>query len=229
MPNRERTIPLVTESLSLTTALLLGLLGSAHCLGMCGGIAATISMGQKSSRLPNLLGYNLGRLCSYALAGALVGSLGVIIKDSTSAIVLRTLAGILLISMGLYVAQWWKGLVHIEKLGNKLWALIRPTASKLLPVTNIKQALLLGFFWGWLPCGLVYSTLIWAATAQDALQSSSLMFAFGIGTLPAMLTTGLLAKQVQTLLANRNVQHFAGLLILLFGLYTIPFRAIIDI
>ena len=103
-------------------------------------------MGQKSARLPNLLGYNLGRLCSYALAGALVGSLGVIIKDSTSAIVLRTLAGILLITMGLYVAQWWKGLVHIEKLGNKLWSFIRPTASKLLPVKNVKQALLLGFF-----------------------------------------------------------------------------------
>lgn len=219
----------MTDSLSLTTAVLLGLLGSAHCLGMCGGIAATISMGQKSARLPNLLGYNLGRLISYSIAGALVGSLGILVKDSTLAIFLRTLAGILLITMGLYVAQWWKGLVHVEKLGNKLWSFIRPTASKLLPVKSIKQALLLGFFWGWLPCGLVYSTLIWAATAQSPLQSGSLMLAFGVGTLPAMLTTGLLAKQVQNLLANRNVQYVAGFLILLFGLYTIPFRAIISI
>ncbi|SIS62086.1 hypothetical protein SAMN05421760_102519 [Neptunomonas antarctica] len=171
----------------------------------------------------------MGRLISYALAGALVGSIGILVKDSTLAIVLRTLAGLLLITMGLYVAQWWKGLVHVEKLGSKLWSVIRPATSKLLPVKNVKQALLLGFFWGWLPCGLVYSTLIWAATAQDALQSSSLMFAFGIGTLPAMLTTGLLAKQVKTLLANRNVQHLAGLLIILFGFYTIPFQAIISL
>jgi sulfite exporter TauE/SafE len=219
----------VTESLSLTTAVFLGLLGSAHCLGMCGGIAATMAMGPQNTRIPNLIGYNMGRLISYALAGALVGSIGILVKDSTLAIVLRSIAGLLLITMGLYVAQWWKGLVHVEKLGNKLWSVIRPTASKLLPVKNVKQALLLGFFWGWLPCGLVYSTLIWAATAQDALQSSSLMLAFGIGTLPAMLTTGLLAKQVKTLLANRNVQHLAGLLIILFGFYTIPINAIISL
>ncbi|MGY8869453.1 MAG: sulfite exporter TauE/SafE family protein [Pseudomonadales bacterium] len=219
----------MTESLSISTAILLGLLGSAHCLGMCGGIAATIALGQKRSRIPNLIGYNFGRLISYALAGALVGSLGILIKDSTLAIALRTLAGLLLITMGLYVAQWWKGLTQVEKLGSKLWSLIRPAASKLLPVKNIKQALLLGFFWGWLSCGLIYSTLIWAATAQDPIQSASLMFAFGVGTLPAMLSTGILAKQMQTLLANRNVQHIAGLMIILFGLYTIPFNGIIGI
>ena len=217
------------ESLSISTAILLGLLGSAHCLGMCGGIAATIALGQKQNRITNLLGYNFGRLFSYALAGALIGSLGILIKDSFLAIALRTAAGLLLITMGLYVAQWWKGLIHIEKLGNKLWSLIRPTASKLLPVKNIKQALLLGFFWGWLPCGLVYSTLIWAASAQDPIQSASLMFAFGLGTLPAMLSTGMLAKQIQTFLASRNTQHIAGLMIIIFGLYTIPFNGIMGI
>ncbi|WP_293267579.1 sulfite exporter TauE/SafE family protein [Neptunomonas sp.] len=217
------------ESLSISTAILLGLLGSAHCLGMCGGIAATIALGQQKNRIPNLIGYNFGRLLSYAVAGALVGSIGVMVKDSSLAIMLRTIAGLLLIAMGLYVAQWWKGLTHVERLGSKLWTFISPAASKLLPVKNIKQALLLGFFWGWLPCGLVYSTLIWSATANDPVKSASLMFAFGIGTLPAMLSTGMLAKQMQALLSNRNVQHIAGLMIIIFGFYTIPFNGIIGI
>lgn len=217
----------MTDSVSLTTALFLGLLGSAHCIGMCGGIAATMAMSDHPNRWLHLLSYNSGRLISYAIAGTLLGSAGVLIKDGTFALILRSIAGLLLISMGLYVAQWWKGLTYIERAGSRIWALIRPAASRLLPVRHNGQALLLGFFWGWLPCGLVYSTLIWSATSQDPIQSGLLMMAFGVGTLPAMLTTGLLARQVQSLLSNRNVQHISGLLIILFGLYTLPLTALV--
>lgn len=211
----------MTEPLSLLTALILGLLGSAHCLGMCGGIAAAIALG--NHQLRHLAAYNLGRLFSYSLAGALAGSVGLVAADGFWPLLLRTLAGLMLIAMGLYVANWWKGLVYLEQLGSRLWALIQPAASRLLPVKNSRQALMLGFFWGWLPCGLVYSTLIWSATAQDTFYSSTLMLAFGIGTLPAMLTTGLLAQQVNQILKNTRVQQSAGILIILFGLYSIPF------
>lgn len=214
------------EALSVSTALILGLLGSAHCLGMCGGIAASISLGNASGGFSYLFSYNIGRLFSYFIAGCIVGSVGAFSTDSTLSIILRTLAGAMLIAMGLYVAQWWRGLVHVERLGSKLWSFIQPAASKLLPVRNQKQALSLGFIWGWLPCGLVYSTLIWSATAQNALYSGTLMLAFGVGTLPAMLATGAFATQVKSLLKNRHFQSVSGGLIILFGIYTIPLRAL---
>lgn len=214
------------EHLNFGAALLLGLLGSAHCLGMCGGIAATIGLNTPQNRISRLVAYNLGRITSYVLAGAIVGSFGILIKDGALAVGLRTLAALMLIAMGLYVANWWKGLVHVERLGQRLWRVIQPSAGKLLPVKTLPQALLLGFFWGWLPCGLVYSTLIWSATAASSMESALLMAGFGLGTLPAMLSTGLLAAQVKALLGHRYVQSVAGIMIIAFGVYTLPIHAL---
>ncbi|RTE67639.1 sulfite exporter TauE/SafE family protein [Amphritea opalescens] len=219
----------MTEQVSALTALLLGLLGSAHCLGMCGGISSAVAMGiDRKNQHPALLllGFNLGRITSYTIAGALLGSLGWLISSPTTAILLRTFAGVILILMGLYVAQIWRGLALIEKQGNHLWRHIQPLSRRLLPVSNPLQALALGGLWGWLPCGLVYSTLIWSATAGDWKVSAMMMACFGLGTVPAMLATGLLANQVQALLKNKKAQTVAGLLIILFGLYTIPWRGL---
>jgi len=214
----------MTEGASIGTALILGLLGGAHCIGMCGGIAATVGMTRPDSRagaLILLLGYNGGRLLSYALAGALLGGLGVLVADGTATLILRTLAGLMLVAMGLYIAQWWKGLLHLERAGSGLWRYIRPLASRFLPARTPLQALALGLLWGWLPCGLVYSTLIWASAAGQWQTSALLMFCFGLGTLPAMLATGLMAAQLRQLLAHRLTQQLAGSLIILFGLFTL--------
>ena len=119
-------------------------------------------------------------------------------------------------------------LAYLEKQGNLLWRHIQPLSRQLLPVRNPLQAVALGALWGWLPCGLIYSTLIWSATASDWQTSALLMACFGLGTIPAMLATGLLASQVQSLLKNRKAQTIAGLLIILFGLYTIPWRGLVS-
>jgi hypothetical protein len=214
----------MTEGASIGTALILGLLGGAHCIGMCGGIAATVGMTRPDSRTPALLlllGYNTGRLLSYALAGALLGGLGVLMADGTATLVLRTLAGLMLVAMGLYIAQWWKGLLHLERAGSGLWRHLRPLASRFLPARSLPQSLALGLLWGWLPCGLVYSTLIWASAAGDWQHSALLMLCFGLGTLPAMLATGLMAAQLRQLLARRLTQQLAGSLIILFGFLTL--------
>ena len=216
----------MSEPLSVVTAFVLGLLGSAHCMGMCGGIAATIGLRQHQKRIGHLLGYNFGRVISYSIAGALVGSLGFLLKGEILGLALRTFAGLLLIAMGLYIAKWWQGLLQVEKLGGYAWRFIQPFAARLLPVESAKQAITLGFFWGWLPCGLVYSTLLWSATAQSASQSALLMLAFGVGTLPAMLLTGILAQQAQSLLANQYVRSISGLMVIVFGIYTIPFAGL---
>lgn len=222
----------MTEPLMITTAIVIGLLGSTHCIGMCGGIAASIGLSTGNSKHPAwliLLGYNLGRITSYSIAGALLGIAGAVVATSTAGMLLQVVAGVLLIAMGLYVAQWWFGITRLEKAGGYIWKYIQPFASRILPVQNGQQALLLGLLWGWLPCGLVYSTLIWSSASGSWQQSALLMAAFGLGTLPSMFATGLLAKQMQAIMQKRLVRQMAGVILILFGIYTLPWAPLVNI
>ena len=210
----------------LVSALILGLLGGGHCLGMCGGLMGALTLAipkeQRSRRFRLLLAYNLGRILSYATAGLLIGLAGWAVANSPAALFMRVLAGLLLIAMGLYLAGWWSGLTRIESLGRGLWRYIQPVANRLLPVSSLPRALLLGALWGWLPCGLVYSTLLWSASQGNALDSALLMLAFGLGTWPVLLATGLAAERVTALLRKRSVRMAGGLLVILFGIWTLP-------
>lgn len=210
------------------TALALGLLGGGHCIGMCGGLMGALTMaipveqrkGWPLWRL--LLGYNAGRIVSYGIAGALLGSLGWLVQDLGLGMFMRILAGLLMIAMGLYLANWWSGLTRIEQLGRGLWRHIEPRARTLLPVKSPGQAIALGALWGWLPCGLVYSTLIWASSHGSAGLAAGLMLTFGLGTLPTLLATGLAARKMMLWLRKRSVRIPAALLVILFGLWTLP-------
>ena len=210
----------------LASALMLGLLGGGHCFGMCGGLMGALTLAippeQRSRRLQLLLAYNLGRILSYACAGLLLGSAGWALSNSPLASGLRIAAALLLIAMGLYLAGWWSGLTRIEALGRGLWRHIQPVAQKLLPVTSLPRALLLGALWGWLPCGLVYSTLLWAASQGAPGQAGLLMLAFGLGTWPALLLSGLAAERLGHFLRRRGVRLTGGLLVIAFGLWTLP-------
>ena len=210
----------------LLSALILGLLGGGHCLGMCGGLMGALTLAipaeQRAQRFQLLLSYNLGRILSYATAGLLLGMAGWALASSPAAMLLRVIAALLLIAMGLYLAGWWSGLTRIEALGRGLWRYIQPLTRRFMPVTSLPRALLLGGLWGWLPCGLVYSTLLWAASQGDALDSAALMLAFGIGTLPVLLATGMAAERMTTLLRKQGVRMAGGTLVILFGLWTLP-------
>ncbi len=210
----------------LVSALILGLLGGGHCLGMCGGLMGALTLAippeQRSQRLQLLLAYNLGRIFSYALAGLLLGLAGWAVGNSPAAMLLRIAAGVLLICMGLYLAGWWSGLTRIEAVGRHLWRHLQPLTRRLMPITSIPRALLLGAIWGWLPCGLVYSSLLWAASQGSALESSLLMLTFGLGTLPVLLATGMAAERLSGLLRRRGVRIAGGVLVMLFGLWTLP-------
>lgn len=209
----------------LASALILGLLGGGHCIGMCGGLMGAMTLAippeARKRRMQLLLAYNLGRIFSYACAGLLIGVLGWS-ASSVAAPLMRSIAGLLLIAMGLYLAGWWSGLTRIEAVGGVLWKRLEPISRRLLPVRNRRQAIQLGLIWGWLPCGLVYSTLIWASSQGNALTSMLLMIAFGLGTLPVLLATGLAAERMTALLRRRGVRIAAGLLIILFGIWTLP-------
>ncbi|MHA6196382.1 sulfite exporter TauE/SafE family protein [Pseudomonas wadenswilerensis] len=210
----------------LGSALILGLLGGGHCLGMCGGLMGALTLAippeQRGRRLRLLIAYNLGRILSYASAGLLLGLAGWALAGGPLATGLRVAAALLLICMGLYLAGWWSGLTRVESLGRGLWKHIQPVATRLLPVSSLPRALLLGALWGWLPCGLVYSTLLWASSQGNAVHSALLMLAFGVGTWPILLATGLAAERVTALLRRRGVRVTGGLLVILFGLWTLP-------
>ena len=210
----------------LLSALILGLLGGGHCLGMCGGLMSALTLAipadRRAQRFQLLLAYNLGRIFSYAAAGLLLGLAGWALNNSPAAMLLRIIAALLLIAMGLYLAGWWSGLTRIEALGRGLWRYIQPLTRRFMPVTNWPRALILGGLWGWLPCGLVYSTLLWASSQGNALDSAALMLAFGLGTLPVLLATGMAAERLSALLRERGVRMAGGILVILFGLWTLP-------
>ncbi|KPY33076.1 Uncharacterized protein ALO52_03055 [Pseudomonas syringae pv. primulae] len=210
----------------LFSALVLGLLGGGHCLGMCGGLMGALTLAipreQRARRMQLLMAYNLGRIVSYSIAGFFSGLVGWAVANSPGATTLRVVAALLLIAMGLYLAGWWSGLTRIERLGRGLWRYLQPIATRLLPISSIPRALLLGALWGWLPCGLVYSTLLWAASQGNAIDSALLMLAFGLGTWPVLLATGLAAERTTALLRRRSVRTAGGVLVILFGLWTLP-------
>ena len=214
------------------SAFLVALLGGAHCFGMCGGIVGALSLGLPATvrqgygaTLPFLLAYNLGRISSYILAGMLAGGAGAWAAHLTSVHygqkVLQLLAGVFLIMLGLYLAGWWRGLLRVEQAGGLLWRRIEPLGRRLLPVRTPAQALLMGMVWGWLPCGLVYSVLIWAVSAGGALQGGLLMLSFGLGTLPALLAMGTFAAGLAGLVRRPAVRSIAGMLVACLGVYQV--------
>ncbi len=217
---------------SLLTALLVGLLGGVHCVGMCGGIVATLTAGLPreqrqwlSRQLPFQLAYNAGRIASYTIAGAVMGALGAVALQLVPVYLAQRLlyliaAGFML-ALGLYLGGWWQGMTHIERLGERLWRQIEPLGRRFLPVRHWWQALAVGVVWGWLPCGLVYSVLIWSAGSGGPLQGALLMLVFGLGTLPNLLGLGLLAGAAARLSEQRWLRQLAGAIVMAFGLYAL--------
>ncbi len=207
--------------LSIVSALLIGFLGSTHCLGMCSGLAC--ATGQGEGGISRIAAYNLGRLLTYASLGAIAGLLGsqIVQVAPQFTIGLRIMAGLLLVAMGLYISRWWMGLARLERIGEKLWRYLQPVSRSLLPVTSNSKALVMGGIWGLLPCGLVYSTLSWALAAADWRQSAAFMLAFGVGTLPAMVGVGLFSQSLAKLLRTQGFRAGAGVLVMLMGVWTI--------
>ncbi|MCE9665430.1 sulfite exporter TauE/SafE family protein [Halomonas sp. M5N1S17] len=210
----------------LLAAFVFGLLGGAHCIGMCGGIMSALTFAvppsmRSPARLSGLLlGYNLGRILSYMTAGALVASLGTVIAlSSTARMILQLFAAVMLILMALYIANWWKGLLRVEAVGKRLWRHLEPIGRRLMPVVSMPQAVGLGAVWGWLPCGLVYSMLAWSLAIADPLRGGLLMAAFGLGTLPALLVTGFAARQLGALIRHPATRTLAALSIIAFAIW----------
>jgi len=213
----------MTEPLSFLTALLLGLFGASHCLVMCGGIAAAAGQADPEHRIRGAVLFNFGRIFSYTIAGLIVGSLGLWLAELHTQIgtVLRTIAGIMLILMGLYVARFAMWLTRIEQIGKGVWALVQPHAQKRLGRSDPLSQLLLGIMWGWLPCGLIYSTLSWVAANGEPIGGALAMLGFGLGTLPAIFSASLASAFLMKLINRNYVRVIAGTLLIGYGVVTL--------
>ncbi len=218
----------MTEAVpALVAAFVTGLLGSAHCLGMCAGLsglfAVQAEVASLRTRLPLALTYNGGRILGYALLGLAVGTLGsgAVAAIPALATPVRVAGGLVIILIGLRIAFAWRLLEPLERMGAVLWARFAPLARRLLPVTSLPRALALGLLWGWLPCGLVYSVLLLAATTAAPATGAVLMAVFGLGTLPAMLATGLGAARLGDLLRRRYTRLGLGVSLVILGVATL--------
>lgn len=219
------------------SALLIGIWSTGHCLAMCGGLA--IAAGQANRRNLNngpaqrgleLAAWQIGRVISYAFMGFLAGAFGGLFIANAPVAFLREfafiVANLILIGLGLHVAQLWSGIVQLERIGQIAWKLIEPLATAtLVPQTpmrrntlhQIGRALRAGGIWGWLPCGLVYSMLITASVSGSAQQGALWMFAFGMGTVPALWLTSMASDRASQYFQRPSIRKSAGLLIMAFG------------
>jgi uncharacterized protein len=221
--------------ITLAAAFATGVAGSGHCFGMCGGLAA--AYGSKARRdvdprsahpaaraLSQVALHHAGRLGGYALLGGLAGAMGALFFGAFDLLrvagVLRVATGVLIVAMGLRVLMGHRGRGFLEKGGARIWRHLAPIAQKLSAGKGMGAALGAGLVWGWLPCGLVYSMLVLAAATGSAATGAGTLLAFGAGTAPAMLTSGLLASQVSRLLSRQQVRPVAAVLLIACGVWT---------
>jgi sulfite exporter TauE/SafE len=208
---------------------LIGLLGGVHCAGMCGGIVSALTLqmpGQGTAATPNWmihLTYNLGRIASYAVAGAIMGalgSLGLLLNNALPVqMTLYVAANLMMIALGLYLTGVTGALAFTERAGQWLWKRVQPLTKRFLPVRGPAQAFPLGMLWGWLPCGLVYSVLAMALLTGSAERGAFTLLAFGLGTLPNLMLAGLLLARFRGIVQGRALRLGSGLLVLGFGVW----------
>jgi len=212
----------------LLAAFLVGLLGGTHCFGMCGGIVGALSSGLslqlQTSRwrlVAAQLAYNGGRISSYVFAGVLLGLFGQQLGEAgllQGFPLGRIIGGVVMILFGIYLAGWWQSLLWLEKAGAHLWKYIEPFGRRYIPVRSAAQAFLLGLVWGWLPCGMVYAVLALALASGSGAEGGLLMLAFGLGTLPALLSIGLAYNTLNRFIRDPRIRLLAGVMVIVMGI-----------
>ena len=219
----------LTFNTSYLVAFAMGLFSSMHCIGMCGSIIGTLTLSlkpeirsNKALLFPFVLNYNMGRIASYAIAGALAGVVESILTmplgEGHGHRFLQLLSAVIMTSAGLYIAGWFPRFAYIEKAGARFWKRIEPFGRRLIPVQTRMQAFLFGTVWGWLPCGLVYAALALSATTGDIVHSALTMFSFGLGTLPAVMGVGIMTTTLARLSRMHYFKQAVGLMMIALAL-----------
>lgn len=213
-------------ALDFSSAILLGLASSLHCVGMCGGIVALFASSMANAQTTLLqrsmlhLWFSLGRVFTYSLLGLAVGYFSYFLLNRFMpqwAPVLRIMTGIIIILFGLHLSGYFLPLNRLESLGKPLWRVLSPKLKQFLPINRWYKAASAGFIWGFLPCGMVYSTLLIAMTANSALDATLIMLGFGLGTIPMLLLSGLAVQHLQKIVRHRVVKVGLSAIVMSYG------------
>ncbi|MEZ6125617.1 MAG: sulfite exporter TauE/SafE family protein [Planctomycetaceae bacterium] len=204
-----------------------GILGSAHCIGMCGAISATMSLGTSTVRgaMVRQLLWSLGRVFTYSFLGMVAGFAGARLSQSqflssqsrvvNLQAVFAVLAGILLIIQGLMSTGWLR-----RRVTGQSSCVTASLFGSFLRGGSNSGVLIAGLLTGFLPCGLVYSFLALAAATSSVWKGPILMTAFGLGTLPVMLLTGV-GLNLASLRLRQRLMKAAAVCVLLTGILTV--------
>ncbi len=202
-----------------------GLLGSGHCIGMCGAFAVAIGWNCRSPA-DNFIRqaiFSFGRATTYVFLGATVGFVGqrLTLKApwlGSSQGVLSILAGVLLLLAGLASSGWlplrWSWIARASAC---------PAAEQfraLLRSPQRSNVLIAGVLTGFLPCGLVYGVLALAGATGHALHGAAVMATFAAGTMPMMIATGCGASLL-SLTARTRLLRLAAVCLMLMGVLTV--------
>ena len=220
---------MIHDPVSLSAAFLIGLFSTVHCIGMCGSIIGALSLSLPASIRDNRIkrfsfvsSYNIGRILSYTLAGLIAGAIGMGLFESSGIssghVILQSIGLAMMVAIGLYLAGWLPQVSYFEKAGIPVWRKLEPIGRKMMPVDSIIKAFIYGFIWGWLPCGLVYTVLLWTLTSGSAINGALTMMAFGLGTLPTLITAGVMTSWLTRFAHSQNARRVIGILIILMAI-----------
>ena len=211
----------------LVAAFSMGIFGSPHCLGMCGGLVTAfgLSMQTLSPTKRRLLTatYHVGRLSSYGILGVVASLFGAGVLEQF--LVGQAWPRILLGGGLVFAALLMLGLpiMHkIERLGMGLWQRLAPVRTKLFPLDSLPKAYAAGLMWGLLPCGLVYGALVVAvsmgASGGHVGQGMLFMVVFGLGTIPILVATQSMVALMKRTIKRFSLRKFSGAIMLVSGL-----------
>lgn len=213
--------------IDLGTVFLVAFLGSiGHCIGMCGGFimaysAAKIDQewGKTHQSTAHLL-YNIGRVVSYMIIGAIFGLMGKMFAFSmASKGVLFLLIGVLMVLMGLSLMGKLKFITYLESSGANS-TLFRRAFRALIASKRLSSFFLLGMLNGFVPCGFVYFFAAFAAATSSPLWGAVVMLVFGLATVPVLFTVGFFAGLAQKMRFREAAVKIAGALVIFYGLFT---------
>ena len=190
----------------LLTALLFGLLGSFHCIGMCGPISFMLPVDRtnQAKRVLQISVYHLGRLITYGILGLLFGLLGKGFNLFGFQQYLSIIIGVIMILI-IVLPSKTVNRFSIAKPVYKLLSGVKNRLGKELKKKRNDTFFTIGFLNGFLPCGLVYMAIFASIATGNAIKGSLYMMLFGLGTIPLMtafvylgnFTTGLVRKRIQ--------------------------------
>jgi sulfite exporter TauE/SafE len=216
------------DNISLISIITVAFLGSmGHCIGMCGGIVIAYSTAKIDPNRAKIsqgfahLIYNLGRVTTYTVMGAVFGAVGGAVTFNNIAIATLTIiAGVFMILAGLSISGKVKFLTLLEHSFTRAkW--YQDSFRAILQSKSLYSFYALGLLNGLLPCGLVYFFAVAAASTASPFWGAVVMFIFGISTIPSLFLLGMLTSYFKEQNFRKVMINLASLVVIAFGIYTI--------